>query len=166
MKSKKGDVTDILSLGIITFILIVGFFIIAYIVPFITSGLSTAGLNNTVEGANAINKLNDFGVNGIQRGMFWLFIGLCIGVLISSFYVDTHPVWLFLYIMMLIVAVIVAGYLSNAYTTIVNSTSFNGFTQTYMTSIMANIITTIIVVACLSFIIIFAKWGYGGSTRF
>jgi hypothetical protein len=167
IKAKKGDITDILSLVIVLFVLIVGFFIISFTIPQISNGLKTAGLNNSNEGANAINSLTDFGTNGIQKGMFWLFIGMCIGVLISAFYADTHPIWLFLYIIMLVISIILAAYLGNAYQTMTEIDAFSGWSQSFMTMIMQNIMKVIIGVAAMSFIIMFVKGvffgGYGGT---
>ena len=166
-KQKKGDLTDILSLSIIAFILMAGFFIIAFIIPYITTGLSNAGLNNSVQGANAINTLYDYGVNGLQRGMAFLFLGLCLSILISAFYADTHPIWLFLYIIFLVITVIIASYLANAYQTMVSLDVFNAFQQTYITTLMQYSVYIYIGFACLSFILIFTKYAYyGGGNQF
>lgn len=164
IKNKKGDVTDILSLVIIAFVLIIGFFIIAFIVPYVTNGLRIAGLNNTAEGASAINSLEDYGVNGIQTGVTWLFFGLCIATLISAFYADTHPIWLWLYIIFLVIAIILAGYLANAYQTIIESSYFANFSQNMTTTLMQYSVYIYIGVACLSFILIFTKWAYLGNS--
>jgi hypothetical protein len=163
---KKGDVVDILSLVIILFVIVIGFFTISFIVPYITNGLRNAGLNNSAEGTSAINQLHDFGVNGIQQGVFWLFLGLCIATWISAFYSDTHPIWLFLYVIFLIISIIIAGYLANAYQTIIGSEIFGGWSQNFMTTIMQYIVPIIIGVACLSFIIMFAKWSYFSGRQF
>lgn len=165
--NKKGDVLDILSLIIIVFIICFGFFVISFSIPYITNGLSNAGLNNTEQGTNAINVLYDFGTNTIQKGVLWLFIGLCIGTLISAFYSDTHPVWLFLYIAFLIIAVILAGYLANAYETATNLDVFGGWQQITLTTIMQHSVIVFISVAILSWIIMFVKFVSGnGGTRF
>jgi len=167
MKNKKGDITDSLAFLVTIFIFGIGFFILAWIIPQITNGLNLANLNNTAEGTNAINKLSDFGTNGIQKGFFWLFIGLCIAELISAFYLDSHPIWLFLYIIFLGVTIILAAYLGNAYEQMINLSAFSGFSQGYITIIMQNIIKIVIGVSALSFIIIFSKfmWGNGAPQR-
>lgn len=157
MKNKKADILDLLSFVIIAFVLVAGFFILSFVIPYITGGLRTAGLNNSVEGIDAINRLENYGTNGIQKGVFWVFIALFISVLISSFYSDTHPIWLFLYIFFLIVTIILAAYLANAYETMINLGSFNNWNQSYMSIIMQHIIPITIGLACASFIIIFTK---------
>ena len=165
LKRKKGDITDSLALLITLFILGIGFFILAWIIPTITSGLSQAGLNSTTEGTQAISQLNDFGINGIQRGFFFLFIGLCIAELISAFYINTHPVWLFLYIIFLALTIILGAYLGNAYEQLISVSNFAGFTQGYITAIMQNIIKIVIGVGALSMIIIFSKFAFGGGVN-
>jgi small-conductance mechanosensitive channel len=167
IKRKKGDITDSLAFLITIFILGVGLFILAWIIPTITSGLNQANLNNTVEGRNAIAQLNDYGMNGIQRGFFFLFIGLCIAQLISAYFVNSHPIWLFLYIIILAITIILAAYLGNVYEGIINLDAFSGFQQGYITAVMQNIIKIVIGVSALSFIIIFVKFylGQGGQER-
>jgi len=167
MKNKKADIFDMLSFVMVLFIVIIGFFIISFIIPKITTGLNTAGLNNSVQGINAIESLESFGTQGIQKGVFWFFIGLCIATLISAFFSDTHPIWLGLYIFILIITVIVAAYLANAYETMINLAAFSGWSQSYMTVVMQNIVMITIAVACLSFVIMFAKgfiFGGGNAT--
>lgn len=156
-RDKRGDIFDMLSFVIVFFILATGFFIISFIVPYITNGLRTAGLNNSAQGRNALNTLDNYGTTGIQKGVFWVFIGLCIATLISAFFADTHPVWLFLYIFILIITIIIAGYLANSYEYMINLNVFNGWSQSYIAVIMQHIILITLVVAVLSFIIMFTK---------
>jgi magnesium-transporting ATPase (P-type) len=98
VKQKKGELTDMLIFLITIFILAIGLFVMMYAVPKITGGLKLAGMNNSVEGANAISSLEDFGSNGINNGLMLLFVGLVIAQLITAFMVRTHPIFLFLYI--------------------------------------------------------------------
>lgn len=165
VKRKKGDIIDSLSLLITLFILGIGLFILAWIIPTITSGLNQANLNSTSEGRSAITQLNDFGINGIQRGFFFLFIGLCIAQLISAYFVQSHPIWLFLYIIILAITVILAAYLGNTYESIIGLSAFSGFSQGYITIVMQNIIKIVIGVTALSMIIIFVKYSMGGGVE-
>lgn len=163
IKRKKGDITDSLAFLLTIFILGIGLFILAWIIPTITSGLSQANLNNTAEGRNAINQLEDLGINGIQKGFFFLFIGLCIAQLISAYFVNSHPIWLFLYIIILAITIIIAAYLGNTYETMIGLSAFSGFQQGYITIIMQNIIKIVIGVTALSMIIMFFKYFSGGN---
>jgi hypothetical protein len=164
MKNKKGDITDSLAFIITIFVFAIGFFTLAFVIPKITDGLKSANLDNSVEGTAAIDKLEDFGLNGIQRGFFFLFIGLCIAQLISAFYIDSHPIWLFLYVIFLGLTVIIGLYLGNAYEQMILSPSFASFNQGLITAIMQNSIKIVVGVGALSMIIIFSKFGYGGGS--
>ena len=157
MKNKKGDIFDMFSFVIVAFFIITGFFIISFIIPYITGGLRNAGLNNSVQGISALNQLDDFGTNGIQKGVFWFFIGLCLATLISAFFSDTHPIWLGVYIFILIITVILGAYLGNAYQTMISLDAFGGWSQSYMTVIMQHIVLITILVGAFSFIIMFSK---------
>jgi len=165
ISKKKGDITDSLALLITLFIMAIGLFVLAWIIPNITSGLRMAGMNSTTEGSNAITTLNDFGINTIQRGFFFIFIGLCIAELISAFYLDSHPIWLFLYIIFLALTILLGAYLGNAYQTLISNPSFNSFSQSYITIVMQNIVKIVIGVSALSFIIIFSKFMSGGGVQ-
>ena len=121
---KKGDLPDMLIFLITITILATGFFVLAFVVPEITEGLNDAGLNGSVEGANAIEELTKVGTKTIQNGFFLLFVGLIAGVMISSFLVRTHPIFIFLYIIFLGLTVFLGTYLGNMYETISTTTIF------------------------------------------
>ncbi len=163
--NKRGDETDLLILLITMFIFAVGFFIIAFIIPTITSGLKTAGLNDSTEGAAAIETLENFGPVIINRGTFFLLIGLAISTLITSFLTVRSPIFLFLWIIFLALTVFLGTYLGNAYETITSNPTFSDILaeQTLINLVMNNIVVFLIGVGALSMIIVFAKFSGGGG---
>ncbi len=167
IKNKKADVTDMLIFIIVVFILAVGLFIFAFIIPEITDGLIAAGLNSTNEAAAAIDQLSDFGTISIQRGFLLVFAGLIISTMVTSFFARTHPIFLFLYIMVLGVTVFLGIYLGNAYRQLTNTDIFAETlaSQTFINIVLENIITIVIAVGALSMIIVFAKFTSGGGQR-
>ncbi len=167
MMNKKGDVTDMLIFIVVVFILAVGLFIFAFVVPQITDGLNDAGLNSSTEGAFAINSLSDFGTITIQRGFLLLFAGLIISTMVTSFFARTHPLFLFLYILILGITVFLGIYLGNAYQQLTDTAIFvdTAASQGLINIVMNNIITIVIAVGALSMIIVFAKFSTGGSQR-
>lgn len=166
LKEKRGDIPDILSFLIVIFILALGFFLLAFIIPIVANGLGTAGLNETSEGFMAIEETSKIGTVTIQRGFFLLFVGLIIGVMITSFLSRTHPIFLFLYIIFLIISVVLATFLGNFYELFVSVDIFADTLaeQTLINLVMNNILQIVIGVAALSFIIVFAKFKTGGVT--
>ena len=165
-KNKRGDVTDMLIFLILTFAFSIILFVLPIVITEITDGLNTGGLNNTVEGANAIDKLSDFGVTGIQRGFFLLFVGFIISTLITSFLVRTHPIFMFLYIFILGLTIFIATFLGNAYDDLVTNPIFTEqlTSQTLFHLVMNNIITILIAVGALSMIIVFSKFSSFGMS--
>lgn len=166
---KKGELQDILILVITLFILAVGLFILIYVIPSITNGMNIAGMNNSAEGVNAISSLSNIGTNTINNGFMMLFIGLIMSVMITSFLVRTHPIFLFLYIFMLAITIILAVYLGNAYYDLQTNPIFASTVNdaSFINLVMNNIVEITLAVGALSMIIVFAKFStFGGSQQF
>jgi len=167
--NRKAELSDMLIWMIYIFILGIGLFIIMFIVPQISNGLRIAGLNNSVEGINALNSLDRFGTQTINNGFLMLFVGLILSTMITSFMVRTHPIFLFLYIIFLGITVLLSFYLGNAYSQLVNNPAFTSMvsTATFPNLIMGHIAEITIAVGILSIIIVFAKFStYGGTQPF
>ena len=82
------------------------------------------------------------------------------GIMISSFFIRTHPVWLFLYILFLGVAIFLSIYLGNAYYSMTINEVFADrlADQKYINFVMENIVWIILGVGALSLVIIFGKY--------
>ena len=171
LNSKKGDLPDMMIFIITVFILAIGLLIFAYVIPIISDGLNTAGLNESSQGKTSIDNLSDMGLVTIQRGFFFLFVGLIIGIMISSFLIRTHPIFMFLYILFLGITIFIGTYLGNAFEQIsANPVLADTLaSQGLISIVMQNIVLITLVVGALSMIIIFAKFssfgGGGGGSR-
>jgi len=164
-KNKRGDITDSPTFMVLLFVLCIGFFIITYVVAEVATGLKVAGMNSSVEGASAIDELESFGTTTIQRGVFFLFIGMVIGTMVSAFFLRTHPIFIFLYVFFLIVMVYIGTYIGNAYETFANTPLFAEqlAEQVLISFIMNNYLSIIVATTILSWIFIFVKFGGGGG---
>jgi len=160
IKQKKGDITDSLVFVIYVAVFAIGLFVIVFIINSIVTGLKTTDLNNVPEASAALDELGNMGSIGIQRGFLLVFFGLCAGMIISSFFVRTHPLFVFLYIIFLIISVIIANYLGYTYQTFSQNPAFASIyaSQTLFNLIMDNIIKITIAITALSMIIIFSKF--------
>jgi hypothetical protein len=166
--NKKAELTDMLIFVITIFILAIGFFILMFIVPSITGGLRTSGLNNSAEGERAIAGLDDFG-NIINNGFLMLFVGLCASMMVTSFFVRTHPIFLFLYILIFGITILLSFYLGNAYHQLIENEVFSSMvdTATFSNFIMSNIAEITVALSALSILIVFAKFSsFGGGQQF
>lgn len=167
VNSKRGEVSDMLIWLITIFILAVGLFIIIYVVPSISGGLRTAGLNDSTAGANAIDSMEDMASGVFNYGFLILFVGLVISLMISSFLIRTHPIFMFLYILFLGITLFVGLYLGNAYDTLKNNAIFSSVVEnaSFINLVMGHIVEITLAVGALSMIIIFAKFSTFGGTE-
>ena len=170
VRYKKGDLPDMLIFLITSFIFAIGLLIMAFVIPEISNGINVAGMNSTSEGALAIDELTELGVNGMQKGFLFLFTGFIMGLMISSFLVRTHPIFIFLYIIFLGITLFLGTYIGNAFEQVATSSALadTAASQGLITIVMQNIVGITLVVGALSMIIIFAKFsniGSGGGGR-
>ena len=165
LKYKKGDLPDMLIFLITIFIFAIGLLIMAFVIPEISSGLETAGMNESSEGQSAIDELTELGVNGLQKGFLFLFTGFIMGLMISSFLIRTHPIFIFLYILFLGLTVFLGTYIGNAFEQVATSDALAGTlaSQGLISIVMQNIVIITLAVGALSMIIIFAKFSGFGS---
>ncbi len=163
---KKGDLPDLLIFLVTIFVFAIGLLIMAFVIPEISEGMEIAGMNSTQGGQDAIDELTELGVNGMQKGFLFLFVGFIIGLMISSFLVRTHPIFIFLYIIFLGLTLFLGTYVGNAFEQVATSNALaaTAADQTLITIVMQNIVLITLAVGALSIIIIFAKFsGFGGG---
>lgn len=166
-KNKKGELSDMLIWVITIFVLAVGLFIIIYIVPQISGGLRTAGLNNSAEGTSAIASMEGMAGGTINFGFMLLFIGLVMSLMVSSFLVRTHPIFMFMYIFFLGLTLFIGIYLGNAYNTLMTNPIFASAISnaSFINLIMGHIVEITLAVGALSMVILFAKFSTFGGTE-
>jgi len=164
-KNKKGDLPDMLIFLITIFIFAIGLLIMAFVIPAISDGLNTAGLNSTSEARSAIDEIAELGNEGIQKGFLFLFVGFIMALMISSFLVRTHPIFIFLYILFLGITVFLGTFMGNAFEQVATTDALAATTanQGLITIVMQNIVLITLIVGALSMIIIFAKFSGIGS---
>lgn len=168
IKYKKGDLPDMLIFLITSFVFAIVLLIMAFVIPEISDGLNNAGMNSTSEARLAIDELAELGVNGMQKGFLFLFFGFIMGLMISSFLVRTHPIFIFLYIIFLGITLFLGTFIGNAFEQVATSGALadTAASQGLITIVMQNIVGITLAVGALSMIIIFAKFsniGSGGS---
>lgn len=162
---KKGELQDIIVFVITLFVLACGLLILLYVSPLIFNGLKTAGLNNSETGARVIEDSIDVTKNTINNGYMLLFVGLVISMMITSFMVRTHPIFLFLYIIILMITVVLSIYLGNHYYQLEQNPIFEDALNdgSFIHLIMNHLVEVTIAIGILSMIIVFSKFSSGGS---
>jgi len=161
LKDKKGDFTGMLY----AIVMLSAFAIFVLILAFIGSTIGTEvkdKINSDNEDVNAsfdatINVSN----NTLTAVWYVLFGGLIMGLMITSWYMPTHPVLVAPFIILLIIAVIVGVAMSNAYEMLSDVPQLSDAvdTQTNINFIMANLPYIALVIGIIALIITFAKPG-------
>jgi hypothetical protein len=163
---RKGDPTDIILLLVIVFFLVVSLVVSLFDNNIIQHDvIGNTALNSSAAYESINDSFDNINLYGVQRG-FVLFFGLLIiGILVSSFLIRVHPVFIFIYILTLGVAIFVSIYIANAYAMVVANPQLAEIAANYstMTFVMQHITKILLAVGALSMIIIFGKIGGGGD---
>ena len=163
---KKSDPTDMFLILIIVFFIAISMIVALYANSKVKDIIDTTVLNQSAAYPSIETSFTTINELTVQRG-FTLFFGiLIIGVIASSFLIKVHPVFIFIYIITLAVAMFVGVYLANTYEMIVANPQLAELAANYatMTWVMSHILLTLLAVGALSMIIIFGKLFGGGST--
>ena len=166
MQRKKADPTDIILFLVIIFFLAVSMVIALYMNTKVREIISTTALNQSAAYSSIDKSFENVNLYGVQRGVA-MFLGiLIIGMLVSSFLIRVHPVFIFIYIITLAAAIFVGVFLANSYEMIVQAGELAAFAADYaiVTWIMQHIVLILLGVGALSMIIIFGKIGGGGGS--
>lgn len=128
--NKKGFMMEMLAFLVIGIFAVVFFGLLIYGFDFIrdtlsTNTIDTASMNLSYYSNATIGKLAD-GMNNLQLIAIILMVGYIIATFITAYYSTRHPIWLFVYIMITILMMIFAVYISNAYESIRADTEIAG----------------------------------------
>lgn len=102
---------------------------------------------------------------GLLDGMFlFVFIGFTLFVLASAFFIDTHPIFFIVAVVLLISALVVAIFVGNSYNEIMSDSTISTYANefTFMHWIMTHILEISIAIGFFTIIILFAKLRGGG----
>lgn len=161
-KQKKGDAVDMLIIVISIFFLSIIFLTYWYFTTTTATALASTPINTT-ETQAGIASLNMLGTTGASNGFIMIFGALILGLLLSSFFIDQHPIFIPIYIVLLIVTIIMAVFLGNAYAQITDpSIANNPFAdaaaaQPVIDAVMRNIVRIALGAGLLSMLIVFGK---------
>ena len=164
--TKKADPTDITLMLVILFFLAVSMVVALYANSKIKQVIDTTVLNQSAAYSSINESFTTINELTVQRG-FALFFGiLIIGILASSSLIKVHPVFIFIYIITLVVAMFVGIYLANTYEMIIANPQLAELAENYaiMTWVMSHILLILLGTGAMSMVIIFGKIFGGGST--
>jgi len=163
--TKKGSIGDVLFFIVTIFAIVLFLLFVSYIVPQITNTLRTSEINESSGSRTALDKADEM-AGSLDTIFLTIFSILLMGVLISSFMIEAHPIFIPIYIIMLIMAIVVGAILNNIHEEFIANSELaaTAADQTFANRIMDNYVLIIIVVSLLSMILIFGKPRLGGGS--
>lgn len=150
---------DVILMGVIIFALGIGFFVFHYAFNTTVDQLvATSAINSSnatvtsLQGAQALTARLDYVIFGV-------FIGFILGIIITGWFVGGNPVYMFIYFLVVTLAVIVATVLSNVWEEVTSMVVFGTTIGEF--PITNNLITNaplyLAVVGILGMIVMFGK---------
>lgn len=159
LKNKRGDVSDVLVVMLISVFLAVSFIVVLFVNDKIKDVITDTALNDTSVAPDIIDAFDRVNSTTVQRG-YALFMGfLILGIVISSFLTRLHPAFIFLYIIVLAFTIFVSVFLGNMYEALISNDSLAVIAenQNMITFFMQNIVKITLAVGALSMIVAFSK---------
>ena len=165
MKNKRGDFTGLIYLIVSISIFAIFLLIIGNIVPQISTNLATQiGISTEIN--NSLGASTSVAQKTLPVLWMIMFGGLLLGLFATSFFIRTHPIFVPIFGLLLVVAIMFAIPLSNAYEELANNAILAGAAaeQSMIGFIMINLPLTTLIIGLLTLIITFAKPGEDVST--
>jgi len=163
--NKRGDLTGVFFLIVNVAIFAIFILIVGFIAPEISNELvKNIGIS---EGINdSLNATTNVAQNTLSTLWLIVFGGLLLGLFATSFFIETHPIFVPIYGLLLVVAVLVAVPLSNAYEQLAADAHLaaTSTTQTMVNFFMSYLPLMTLIIGLLALVITFAKPGPGGAT--
>ena len=160
--NKKGSIVDIGFLLVVLLGLGIFIMVVAKVFPMITSAIGDTPIGDNVNSAAALNATDS--IAGRGDGVFLIiFIGLTIAIFITSFFIDSSPILIPIYIIAVGLLIIFAVVAENIYESFISEPTFTGIVHPMTNYIMSHLVLIAIGVGVISMILIFAKRGGGSS---
>jgi len=158
IRYKKGDPLDVVLFVIMMFIFAISFLVYLYFTTQTSAALSQSTLNNSAT-APGIQALADLGTRGASEGFLFFMGAMILGMMVTSFFVREHPIFVIIYVLMLIGTLFLAGFLGNAYVALTANPPLDvlAAASPVIDVIMRHIMTIACVFGVISMIISLAK---------
>ena len=156
--NKRGSIQDVFFFVVFVVGLAIFMIVVNFIMNDVSEKLLESKLNESENARIALGSIEDLTAQFDPIWLF-LFIALLIGVLISSFMIRAHQIFIPIYIILLGIVVVVGVIMNNVYLAFTANPviAATAATHTFANVIINNYIPVVIGVGILSMIIIFAR---------
>lgn len=126
-RNKRGNVTDIaflvVSLVFVAVFCFVGYFVFSQMTSRLVANPQINASPDAVRALNSIDTAN----NKLDYFVLMIFIGMSIAIVITSWFLGGHPLFMVLYFLVLIILVVVGMVLSNTWENVTQKTNSLGY---------------------------------------
>jgi hypothetical protein len=158
---------DVLMVGVILFMLSIGFFVIYNVANQVTQkmiGISainqSAAAVSALQGSQKVTAKMDYVIFGV-------FIGLVLAIIITGWFIGGNPIFMAIYFLISIIAVVISTVFANTWETVSQASIFGTSVAAFpiTNNLMLNLPIYMAVVAFLGLVVMFAKpYLFGNST--
>lgn len=162
---KKGSIVDVAFLIVVLLGFSIFFLIVAKVFPTITNQISLTEIGSNEASVSALESTENTVGEGDMVFLF-IFTGLVMAIFITSFFIDSSPILIPVYIIALALLLIFSAVSENVYHSFSEHPTFSEVSPNHpvINYIMEHLFLISIAVGVLSMILIFAKpRGYSGG---
>lgn len=167
--NRRGSAVDVILIGALLFAFGLGFFFLHYTVNQVITQIVANPVVSSSPAAVAGFQASQTVAARLDYFVLAILIGLILGVIVTSWYIEAHPVFVAFYFIILVVGVVVGAGLSNAWETFSTKAAFSGSLLAF--PITNNVLTYlpyyVAAIGVLAMVVLFAKplvsGGYTGG---
>lgn len=159
-KNKKGDIQSIYVMILVLFI--IGVIAIVFVKAFrdATAELkATEDLNESASAMTAIKVAEERSLPLLDYLFLAVFIGMTLGVIISSIYIDVHSAFIVVFILGWIITIVVGAILANAYVEVTDESEIATVATefTFTEIVMEKLPIIVFVIGIIVMIVLYGK---------
>lgn len=143
INDKKGQMGDMITWVVVAFIVLIVFGILGLIFWNVNDSLYNVGTIGDINVSNItetiVSPSNAVLLNWLNIIGFIIIIGGGISILVSNFAIRVHPIFLAVYFLLTVMAIVAAVYISNTYVDLLSNVALGSYLQQFS---MGNFIMT------------------------
>ena len=157
---------DVLMVGVILFMLAIGFFVIYNISNTVTNKMmGIAAINESAAAVSALQGSQKVTAQ-MDYVIFGVFIGLVLAIIITGWFIGGNPIFMAIYFLISIIAVVISTVFANTWETVSQASIFGTDVAAFpiTNNLMLNLPIYMAVIAFLGLVVMFAKPYFAGSS--
>lgn len=151
--------SDVLLIAVLVFAFGIGFFTVNFMMDTVVDDMTAVGvINASNQTVTALESVKDT-AGRLDYVIFGLFIGLVLGLIVTSWFIGGNPLFMFIYFIVWVIGVVISTILANTWETVTTMVVF-GVTITdfpLTNNLLLYLPIYIAVVGFIGFVIMFAK---------